>query len=64
MDFLFSHLSKRILFLINQLELDKFASAEKRASMEKELSSLLSKRNNLLQEIEKTKKIILKKTII
>ena len=61
MKFFLSHFSKRILFLINQLEFDKFSTSEKRASMRKELSSLLFQRDQLLKAIEENQTINAKK---
>ena len=44
-----------------QLELDKFMSQEKRASLKKKLSSLTERRNKLIKVIEEQREQKLKK---
>ena len=48
-------MSTRIVTIIYQLEFDEFMSFRKRASLERELSSLIEKRANAIKTLEEMK---------
>ena len=55
MELTLRQLTGRILSIAHTLEFDEFISKERRERLEAELSSLISKRNNLLEIMNATK---------
>ena len=55
MNYLIRQMSTRIVTIIYQLEFDEFMSFRKRASLERELSSLIEKRANAIKTLEQMK---------
>ncbi len=55
MELTLRQLTNRILSIAYSLEFDEFISKERRGRLEAELSSLISKRNNLIKVIDQKK---------